>query len=78
MAWENMRWRLWYGVLTYQHPTKLEIWKKKDGQGLAIREAKNVHHSASTPVEPTGKKTKEKAKVHLVEEFFHRDGEKRV
>lgn len=31
-----------------------------------------------TPVEPTVKKTKEKAKVHLMREPSHRDGEKGI
>lgn len=35
--------------INYQQPLKVEMWwKKEDGQGLAIREAKNVPHSSGT------------------------------
>lgn len=47
MAWENMKQRLFNmgNKLSTAHKTRNV---KKDGQGLAIREAKNVCHSSGT------------------------------
>lgn len=65
-------------MITNQHPIELEMPKRWLTDWPLIKKAENFHHSASTPVEPKGKKTNGKAKEHLTEECSSRDGEERI